>query len=283
MRPARRLRLSGAATLLARAGLTALALLALGVPLLGTLVSAFTRKVSDGLAPGNLTLEHFFEAGRSGLAGPFAFSGTLALLAASAAVLLGLGLAGMLNRPGRLSRLLDLALLGAMALPGLVLAAGYIFAFNQPFLALYGTPFLLGAAYAAGGMPAASRLLLGPLAQLHRSLSESARVHGLSGGAVLRRVTGPLLAVPLFSAWLLAATHVMFELPMSELLYPPGSPPLPVALVTYVNNFDFGLGAALELEAVALVLLAVSLLRWLFARLTPPGWRRGALERGSAR
>jgi len=282
-KPVRRVKLSSGGTALARVGLMLLALLALGVPLLGTLVSAFTRKVSDGLSLGNLTLEHFAGAAKSGLAGPFVFSSTLALLAASAAVLLGLGLAGMLSRPGRLSRVLDLALLGAMALPGLVLAAGYIFAFNQPFLPLYGTPFLLGAAYAAGGMPAASRLLLGPLAQLHRSLSESGRVHGLSSSGVTRTITGPLLAVPLFSAWLLAATHVMFELPMSELLYPPGSPPLPVALVGYVNNFDFGLGAALELEAVALVLLAVFALRWLFARLTPLGWRRGALERGSAR
>ncbi len=279
-RPARRVVLSASGTLAARAALLTLALLSLGIPALGTLVSAFARRISGGLALSNLTVEHFLEAARAGIGGPVAFSALLAVLAATAAVGLGLGLAQLLSRPSPLARGLDLALLAAMAFPGLVLAAGYIFAFNQPWLPLYGTPWLLGAAYATGGMPTASRLLLGPVTQLHRSLSESARVHGLVPSSVARRITGPLLAAPLFSAWLLAATHVMFELPMSELLYPPGSPPLPVALIGYTNNFDFGLGSALELEAVALVLMAVWGLRWLFARLTPPGWRRGALEQG---
>ena len=275
-RPARRIQLSGLSATISRAGLFTLALLALGIPALGTVSSAFTRKLSDGLVLSNLTFEHFLEAARVGLVGPFCFSALLALMAATVAVGLGLSLAGLLARPTPIARGLDLALLGAMAMPGLVLAAGYIFAFNQPFIPLYGTAGLLCAAYAAGGMPATSRLLLGPVTQLHRSLAESARVHGLRPSAVVRAITGPLLAVPIFSAWLLAATHVMFELPMSELLYPPGSPPLPVALVTYTNNFEFSLGAALELEAVALVLVAVGLARWAFSHLTPPGWRRVA-------
>jgi iron(III) transport system permease protein len=279
-RPPRRVQLSRSSLISTRFGLFAMALMALGIPALGTLASAFMRKLSDGLGVSNWTLEHFGEAARVGMLGPFSFSLLMALLAASLAVLLGLGLAGLLSRPTPLARGLDLALLGAMALPGLVLAAGYIFAFNQPFAPLYGTPMLLCAAYAAGGMPATSRLLLGPVTQLHRSLSEAARVHGLSPGSVSRVITMPLLAVPIFSAWLLAATHVMFELPMSELLYPPGSPPLPVALVTYTNNFEFSLGAALELEAVGLVLILVGLARFAFNRLTPHGWRRGALPTG---
>lgn len=285
-RPPRREVLSPITTLFVRLGLVALLLISLGIPALGTLVSAFLRRVSDGLSLSNLTLDAFVQAARTGLGGPFIFSALMAVLAATAAVLLGLGLAGLLSRPTPLARGLDLALLGAMATPGLVLAAGYIFAFNTPWLPLYGTAWLLGAAYAAGGMPTASRLLLGPVTQLHRSLGEAARTHGLRPGAVLRRITVPLLAVPLFSAWLLSATHVMFELPMSELLYPPGSPPLPVALLNYSSNLDYSLGAALELEAVGLVLLAVWALRWLFARFIPAGWRRSTLrsgERGSER
>jgi iron(III) transport system permease protein len=277
-RPGRRVQLTGPGTVCVRALLALLALLTLGIPALGTLVSAFTRRVSDGLASSNLTVEHFTEAARVGISGPFAFSALMALGAATVAVGLGLGLASLLARPSPLARSLDLALLAAMAFPGLILAAGYIFAFNQPWLPLYGTPWLLAAAYATGGMPTASRLLLGPVTQLHRNLSEAARVHGMQPAGVARRITGPLLAVPIFSAWLLAATHVMFELPMSELLYPPGSPPLPVALINYTNNFDYSLGAALELEAVGLVLLAVWGFRTVFARLTPVGWRRGALD-----
>ncbi|MBB5378687.1 iron(III) transport system permease protein [Deinococcus metalli] len=276
-RPPRRVPLGWAGTVTARLGLTALVLLALGIPALGTVVSAFLRRISDGLSVPNITLEYFVAAAHTGLGGPFMYSALLAVLAATVAVALGLGLAGLLSRPTPLARGLDLALLGAMATPGLVLAAGYIFAFNRPFLPLYGTSWLLGVSYAAGGMPSTSRLLLGPVTQLHRSLGEAARTHGLGPGAVLRTITVPLLAAPLFSAWLLSATHIMFELPMSQLLYPPGSPPLPVALVSCSNNFDYSLGAALELEAVGLVLLAVWALRWIFARVVPAGWQRATV------
>ncbi len=180
----RRATLRPRATLLVRLGLLVLVLLALGVPLLGTISSAFIRDMSQGITLGNLTTQHFVEAAHQGLGGPVAFSALLALGAGTIAVVLGLSLAGMLNRPGKLSRLLDLALLAAMALPGLILAAGYIFAFNQPWLPLYGTVWLLGAAYAAGGMSSSSRLLLGSVTQLGRNLTEAAQVHGLSRASV---------------------------------------------------------------------------------------------------
>lgn len=128
----RRITLPPASTFLVRLGLLALVLLTLGIPLLGTVSSAFIKDMSAGINFSNLTLDHFVEAAHQGLGGPVMFSAGLALTAGTVAVLLGLSLAGALNRPGKLSRLLDFALLAAMALPGLILAAGYIFAFNQP-------------------------------------------------------------------------------------------------------------------------------------------------------
>lgn len=128
----RRITLPPASTFLVRLGLLALVLLTLGIPLLGTVSSAFIKDMSAGINFSNLTLDHFVEAAHQGLGGPVMFSAGLALTAGTVAVLLGLSLAGALNRPGKLSRLLDFALLAAMALPGLILAAGYIFVLTSP-------------------------------------------------------------------------------------------------------------------------------------------------------
>jgi iron(III) transport system permease protein len=277
-RPPRRVALPRYARVLAWTTLGATGLCALAVPLLSTAFMSFTRVIAYGFSLTNLSLHNYAEvfAHRS-ILGPLGYSAGMACAAATAALALGLALAGVLSRRSGLARGLDFALLAAMALPGLVLAAGYIFAYNLPFLPLYGTSFLLGMAYAGGAMPSSSRLLLGPLSQVHRSLGEAARVHGLRPQVVLGRVTLPILSEPMLYAWLAAASGVMFELPASELLYPPGRPPLSVALIKFVHGFNFGLSTALEVVSVLAVVLVVWLLRALFAKLAPAGWIRRAV------
>lgn len=274
-RPPRRRRLGAAQALGHGAGVAVFLLLALGVPLFAAAGVSLTRDPGAPFGPGNLTLAHYAQVfGSPDVFGALLYSGRMAVLSALAAVAVGLVLTVLLLRRGRLARLLDWALLTVMALPGLILAAGYIFAYNQPWLPLYGGSLLLGMAYLTGALPAASRMLLGPVGQQHRSLHEAAQVHGLSRARQWLRVRLPLLATPLLFAWLLTASHIVFELPASELLYPPGSPPLAVALVAYLHGFDYATEAALQIAAVALVGLAVLLIRWVFARLVPAAWRR---------
>ncbi|MBF6593021.1 MAG: iron ABC transporter permease [Thermaceae bacterium] len=281
-RLARRVVLGGYGKAVAWFSLGLLGLVALAIPALATVFMSFTKVLGDGLNWANLGLDNYQTVLRQGdLLGPLTYSGMLAGLAATTALVLALVLASVLSSGSRLARGLDVVLLGTLALPGLVLAAGYIFAYNQPFLPLYGTSLLLGMAYAAGAMPSSSRILLGPLTQLHHSLGEAARVHGVSGLGVLRRITLPLLAQPLLYAWLLAASGIVFELPASELLYPPGQPPLAVALLKSVHNFDFGLSTALEVVAVAIVVGTVWLIRAVVTRLLPPNWQRRLNEQHS--
>ena len=108
--------------------------------------------------------------------------------------------------------------------------------------------------YLATALPSTSRVLLGSVSQVQESLREAGRVHG-SGpiGSWLRAVL-PLLARPLLAAWVLTFAGTMLELPVSQLLYPPGQPPVAVGITKALANYDFGGGTAMEVIAILVAL-----------------------------
>lgn len=278
-RPPRRRRLGALRGGLHAAAVLLVMALALGVPIFAAAANSLIADPGEPFGLTNLTLSHYADVFRlSDIFGALLYSVQLSLISAVGAILLGLGVALALMRPTGLARLLDWGLLTIMALPGLILAAGYIFAFNQPWLPLYGSSTALVMAYITGALPVTSRMLLGPVGQQHRNLHEAAAVHGLSAVRRWLWVRLPLLATPLMFAFLLTASHIVFELPASELLYPPGSPPLAVALIAYLHNFDFATEAALQLTAIGAVGGAVLLARLAFDRFTPRAWQRLASE-----
>ncbi len=146
-----------------------------------------------------------------------------------------------------------------MAVPGLVLGAAYVIAFNNDFLPLYGTALLLVIAYAAGALPMAVRLLGTATAQLDAKLDEAARLFSLPLSTRLVDIEAALLARPGLHAWLLVAAAVMFELPVSQLLYVPGAMPLGVAIVSadMMARYDVAARLALLGMAALAVLAAV--------------------------
>ena len=54
---------------------------------------------------------------------------------------------------------------------------------------------------------------------------------------------------------MLVFTGTIFELPASELLQPPGQPPLAVEIVNQYNNFKQGPGTAMTIVALAIVVV----------------------------
>lgn len=275
--PPRRLGVLGQA--LALTAVAGLFMLALGIPLLGAAGAALLPEFGGGAR--GLTLVHFERVvSTPDLWGPVLLSARLAAVAATCTLAVGLFLARQLSRRGAslLGRILDLALLSAVAMPSIVLAGGYIFAYNLPLLAhaglkLYGTLTLLGLAYVAAALPATARLLVGPLSQLHSSLLDAARVHGRAEANAWATAILPLLARALLWAWLLTFAHIMFELPISELLYPPGQTPLPVAIVSHLNGFDFAGGSAMLMTGIVSVLVMTTLVLGLFRLFVPGRWQ----------
>jgi iron(III) transport system permease protein len=211
-------------------------LVALVIPLGMCLVLSFLQAFGQGLTASNLTVAHYRAVLMQGSDDLDALirSVWLSLGTATITTLVGLPIAFIIRRtslPGR--KLLSLFTLVTIAVPGIILASGYIFAWNAPWLEyigiggaqgiqFYGTIWLLFAAYIGGSLPYATRLSIGGLEQIGQSLLETAQVQGANVFQLLVRIVGPLLRSSLVSIWLLVFTGTMFELAASELLYPPG-------------------------------------------------------------
>ncbi len=272
--------LSARGTVLVGTFVSGFYVVALGIPILGAAVSSLLEPFTT-LSPSHLTLAAYrsvFAVG--GLAGPIMLSLKMALINACLTVVIGAVIARLLaaRRAGTAGRVLDLVLVAAIALPGLVLAAGYIFAFNLPFLSdiglhLYGTLVVLGMAYLAGALPSTSRVLLGPMAQVQGSLVHAARVHGANGADAWRKGVLPLLARSLVWAWLLTFAGTFLELPASELLAPPGTQTVSMAIINVLGKSNLAAGTALSIVALGIDLGVILVVLGLFRALAPRGWR----------
>ncbi|MGC8466037.1 MAG: ABC transporter permease [Acidimicrobiales bacterium] len=266
---------------LVAAGLVFFFLVALGIPILGAITSSLLKPLSS-LSWSNFTTSAYSGIfGLNGLGTSIDFSAKLAVINAFVTLVLAAVIARRLSarRLGVVSKLLDLTVITAIALPGLVLAAGYIFAYNLPFLStlglhLYGSVTVLAMAYLAGALPSSSRVLSGPMAQVQGSLLEAARVNGSTLAASWRRTVLPLLAPSLVWAWLLTFAGTFLELPASELLAPAGKTPVAVAIIQVLNKSNFYQGTALSMVALLIDLGVIVVVLGAFRLFAPRGWRK---------
>ncbi|MDX6235229.1 MAG: iron(III) transport system permease protein [Kribbellaceae bacterium] len=281
-RPARRHRLGLPVKIGATAGVALVVVIGLGVPIFGAVSASLINGLGSLIGDHKLSLDNYVRV-LSGptLGGPLLFSAELAAITATLSVILGVVVSRVLStRTGRLSaRILDLLLLTAVALPGIVFAAGYIFTYNLPVMNnlgihLYGTSMLLLFGYVATALPSTSRVLLGTVGQVQESLGQAGRVHGGTAAGSWLQTVLPLLARPMLSAWVLTFSSTLLELPVSELLYPPNKPPVAVGITKALANYDFGGGTAMEVIALLLALAVMGLVWGLFGLLAPAGWRR---------
>ena len=260
---------------LALAAVILIALVALVIPLGECVLLSFQQAFGNGLNLGNLTVANYRTVLANGAEdrASLATSIRLAFAAATVVTLLGLPIAFLTSRtrlPGR--QILGFATLVTISVPGIILASGYIFAWNSPYLQhlgiggsgqphFYGTIWVLLAAYIGGTLPYAIRLNMGALDQISDALVEAARVQGAGIHQLLVYIVAPILRSGLLSIWLLVFTGTMFELAASELLYPPGNPTMPVRIISYFNDFKVERGMALAMLNIAIVVLFVAAIR----------------------
>lgn len=251
---------------------------ALGVPGFGAVSSSLLADFGATFKVTFVNYRQVFE--NSGLTGPLERSLVYGAITASITVVGGFIFATLLaKRRTKSTKVLDFLLLAAVALPGVVFGAGYIFAYNLPFLSriginIYQTVTLLVLGYVATSLPTNARVLVGAVSQVQRSLHEAGRVHGVGGLRAWLHGVFPVLSRPLTMAWLLTFCGIFLELPISQLLYAPGSPPLSVAIQGNLGNYHFGTGMAQAVVAVVFALVAVALVLGGYRFLAPHGWRR---------
>lgn len=202
-----------------------------------------------------------------------AYSACYAFVAATLSVALALALIGRQARAGTsFTRLVDFATMGSMAVPGIVLGAAYVIAFNG-WLPLYGTPLLLLLGLVATHLPILVRFLQTPLSGLHSGLADAAALHGIRLRDRVELIHAPLLLRPLLWGWALAFGGLFFELPLASLLYPIGRAPIGVQLLALDETLRFADEARLALAGIVtcmgIVALMVFVLPWWLARRIP--------------
>lgn len=252
-------------------GTAAVLTAALLLPLGAILCASLWKLWSGGLAPGNWTFSHYLHALQLGSQGwqsldrSLEYSLVTALLTMVAALVVGFQ---MSFKNSMVSRLLNVLTMSVIAVPGIVLAASYIFAWNAVWLnplhlVLYGTPICLTMAYIASYLPYAIRLQMGAMSQLPANILKAAQVFGAHNSTIIRKIVFPLVRGTAVSTFFMAFTGVMFELPASSLLYPPGNPTFSVMIQSKFDNFDWSAGSALTIIGLMVVFIAYSLGRYL--------------------
>ena len=254
-----RRRLSGWESVLAY-GWIILVLLITLAPHFGILLMSFAKVWSLSVLPDAYTLEHYatvFTDARGMMANTLLYC----LLAAGLDVVIGTAIAYLIlrtNLPGR--RWLDYMASAALAIPGLVLAIGYLRLFKGVNLPFTDTPVvstwvLIMLAYAVRRLPYALRSCMAALQQVHVSLEEAAQSLGATRMSTIRRVMVPLMMGGMLAGFVTSFITAAVELSATILLASAQSQaPMSYGIYLYMQSIaGRGPGAALAVLAVVVV------------------------------
>jgi iron(III) transport system permease protein len=206
-------------------------------------------------------------------------------LAALLDVVIGVTVAYLILRtrlPAR--RWLDGIATASLAVPGLVLAIGYLRLYQG--VTLPGTEVLLTStwvmimlAYAVRRLPYALRACVAALQQLHVSLEEAAQSVGATRARTIRRVVVPLMAGGILAGFVTSFITAAVELSATILLVSADSQaPMSYGIYLYMQSVaGRGPGAALGVLAIVVVALGT----WLSHIIVERADRRLATERSS--
>jgi iron(III) transport system permease protein len=264
---ARSVRLRGIRGLAATAVFAAFA--GIGVlPHLGVMGLSLSRSWYRSVLPTGATLEHFGAALGHNLTVPSILNSVrYAAFAVVLAMLLGTVIAVVVVRgKGRLAWLLDSLSMLPLAVPGLVLAFGYL-AISQEgrlFAALdpiENPTVLLIIAYAVRRLPYVVRAAVAGLQQTSVSYEEAAASVGAGPLTRFRRITVPLIAANLIAGGILAFSFSMLEV-SDSLLLAQRSLYFPITKAIYELSMLLGQGQTLAaaLGVWTMVFLGASLI-----------------------
>jgi iron(III) transport system permease protein len=241
-------------------GVTALAC----IPHASVLLSSLQDRWFMTVLPESYTLEHY-AAGLShdltlpGIRNSILFSSMSTVVD----VVLGVVIAYVLVRKRfRGADLLDAIVMLPLAIPGIVLAFGYLASFAGTPLDPRVNPVpLLVIAYAVRRLPYMVRAAYAGFQQISVTLEEAAVNLGSSTPRVMRRITLPLLSANLIAGGILAFSFAMLEvsdsliLAMKEQFYP-----ITKVIYSLLSRIEDGPYIASALGVWAMVFLALSLL-----------------------
>lgn len=254
-------------TLSPRAGALAVAFLAgtlllSALPLLCLALIACADGWFLGVLPDGLTAGHFAQLAEHRITrGSIQTSLLLASLACLADLMLGFWMARLvLATRGPLAKLLETLAMAPLALPGIILAFGYVALFAGTPLDPAGNPlFLLVMAYAVRRLPFVFRSVLTGYRSLPAQIDEAAQTLGQGFWGRLWDIHLPLLTPYLLASGILVFAFSMLEvsdslvLAMKELYYP-----ITKAIYFLTSRAGDGNNLAAALAVLGIVILAAA-------------------------
>ena len=237
-------------------------------PHIGVILMSFASDWYHSILPHSFTLEHYSDALGHELTVPsIANSLKYASISTLLDIVLGIAIAYVIVRtriPGR--GLLDALSMLPLAVPGLVLAFGYLAMTRegQPFQFLLpnGNPTLiLVIAYAVRRLPYVVRSAVAGFQQTSVDLEEAAQNLGASPLRTLKRITLPLITANLIAGGLLAFAFAMLEV-SDSLILAQQQPHYPITKAIYTLFGALGNGhfLASALGVWSMVFLAITIM-----------------------
>ena len=183
----------------------------------------------------------------------------VSMTSASGAVAIAFVVVWIVARTGiSLRWMLDRLTMVPLVFPGIVLGVAILQMYLILPLPVYGTVWIMVAAFVPQYLPYAMRCNHAGLLGIHKELEESATASGASWGQVARNIIAPLMMPALFAAWIYIFLVTVRELSVSLLLYSPGSEVIAVVMWELWENGAVGTLSAYALAiSAAMGLLAV--------------------------
>jgi len=192
------------------------------LPYLALVLSAFSRTLTITLSPANFTLRNllfvFTELSGTNLA--LGNTLLLGITTATAATLLTLVIAYIVARRALpFWRWLGFLATAPLAIPSIVLGVGLFFAYTHPPFVLYGTLGILFVAFLTIELPIGYQQFQAAFRSLHAELEEAGRILGAGHLRTLRDITAPLLWSAVILTWCLVFVAEIRELSAAILLF----------------------------------------------------------------
>ena len=192
------------------------------LPYVALVLSAFSRRLTITLEPGNFTFRNllFVFTELSGTTSALKNTLLLGVTTATAGTLLTLVIAYIVAR-GALpfARWLGFLATAPLAIPSIVLGVGLFFAYTHPPFVLYGTLGILFVAFLTIELPIGYQQFQAAFRSLHAELEEAGRILGAGRLRTLKDIVAPLLWSAVISTWCLVFVAAIRELSAAILLF----------------------------------------------------------------
>jgi iron(III) transport system permease protein len=182
-------------------------------------------------------------------------------IAAALCMVLSLPIVYIKSRyPSRFTTIIDKMTYSGYALPGVIVALGIIFIFNQYIPWMYNKYFLVAIAYVIRFLPQSMQVEESTLSLISPRIDEAARSLGYGPFKVLIKVILPLIKPGIFAGGALVFVSSIKELPATLLLRPPGFDTLAVRIWVETSEALYHLAAP---AALLIILVSIIPLKWM--------------------